>query len=253
MNTETFQLKFQSVAVIAIVLSVISLIFVGVALIGPFEGQSEKLKQKRLDTKRAFIIALLVLVIAVAFCVGAVITSKQKDIIWNVIDSIVSVISAVGTVGAIIAAIWVADRQNKIALFEKKYECYKIIQSLIVWAKQIENVKTNKEVQTAFRIYFDKPDELIKNKSMTEMVTKLKRQETVIVAGAFLFREYDVELLQEIIKDGMDVIVKVAASNTQLPENTLSEEAEQAKQKYIQRCKEFEEKYIDLMEEELKL
>lgn len=257
MNTETFQLNFQSVAVIAIVLSVISLIFVGVALIGPFEGQSEKLKQKRLDTKRTFLLTITLLVLAtvaiIAFYIGASITSEQKDIIWNVIDSIVSVISAVGTVGAIIAAIWVADRQNKIALFEKKYECYKIIQSLIVWAKQIENVKTNKEVQTAFRIYFDKPDELIKNKSMTEMVTKLKRQETVIVAGAFLFREYDVELLQEIIKDGMDVIVKVAASNTQLPENTLSEEAEQAKQKYIQRCKEFEEKYIDLMEEELKL
>lgn len=32
MNTETFQLNFQSVAVIAIILSVISLIFVGVAL-----------------------------------------------------------------------------------------------------------------------------------------------------------------------------------------------------------------------------
>ena len=47
MNTETFQLNFQSVAVIAIILSVISLIFVGVALIGPFEGQCEELKKKK--------------------------------------------------------------------------------------------------------------------------------------------------------------------------------------------------------------
>ena len=83
MNTETFQLNFQSVAVIAIILSVISLIFVGVALIGPFEGESKKSKQKRLNSKRAFIITLLVFAIVVAFCVGVVITSEQKDIICN--------------------------------------------------------------------------------------------------------------------------------------------------------------------------
>lgn len=78
-----------------------------------------KIKTKRLNSKRAFIITLLVFAIVVAFCVGVVITSEQKDIIWDAIDSIVSLVSAVGTVSAIFAAIWVADRQNKIALFEK--------------------------------------------------------------------------------------------------------------------------------------
>lgn len=160
MNTETFQLNFQSVAVIAIVLSVISLIFVGVVLIGPFEGQSEKLKQKRLNTKGAFLVVVTLLVLVtiavIAFYVGTGITYEQKDTTWNVIDSIVSLISAVGTVGAIFAAIQVANRQNKISLFEKRYELYIIVTNFDVFARLLESgiAKAGTDVQIAFFIAF---------------------------------------------------------------------------------------------------
>ena len=227
MNTETFQLNFQSVAVIAIVLSVISLIFVGVALIGPFEGQSEKLKQKRLDTKRAFIIALLVLVIAVAFCVGAVITSKQKDIIWNVIDSIVSVISAVGTVGAIIAAIWVADRQNKITLFEKRYECFQFYEECIVLYKQLLSKPLGVviEVQCCHMLGVDKLNDLSKH----DFQNKVKQFEYLLHQMAFLFpgiKEDDTsELYYSLAKFFAAILDKQGV--------------EESKLKYIQEIKKF--------------
>lgn len=257
MNTETFQLNFQSVAVIAIVLSVISLIFVGVALIGPFEGQSEKLKQKRLDTKRAFLLTITLLVLAtvavIAFYIGASITSEQKDIIWNVIDSIVSVISAVGTVSAIFAAIWVANRQNKIALFEKRYENYIIIQKLLACALQLEDVNTNKGVQVAFRIYLDAPQNIHKNKSVYEMIVELLQMQSILLSGAFLFSNYNAELAKKIVAVGTELLRKTASHNIKNAEEPLLQDIMELKKEYIDLCETFEKNYFESMENELGL
>lgn len=166
MNTETFQLKFQSVAVIAIVLSVISLIFVGVALIGPFESQSKKLKRKRIKVKRLLflIVALLVLVTtaAIAFWIGTCVASEQVEHIWSAIDALASCIGALGTVAAIFAAHWVADRQNKIALFEKRYELYILVSNFDIFARLLttEIIKTGTNVQMAFFMAFGVEEKL---------------------------------------------------------------------------------------------
>lgn len=253
MNTETFQLNFQTVAVIAIILSVISLIFVGVALIGPFEGESKKSKQKRLNSKRAFIITLLVFAIVVAFCVGVVITSEQKDIIWDAIDSIVSLVSAVGTVSAIFAAIWVADRQNKIALFEKRYENYIIIQKLLACALQLEDVNTNKGVQVAFRIYLDAPQNIHKNKSVYEMIVELLQMQSILLSGAFLFSNYNAELAKKIIAVGTELLRKTASHNIKNAEEPLLQDIMELKKEYIDLCKTFEKNYFESMENELRL
>lgn len=167
------------------------------------------------------------------------------------------ILSVAASLGAVWAAIWVpkkiAKKQDAIALFEKRFDCYNTIQKLLACATQLENVKTNKQVQTAFRIYLEQPEEIIKDESRTVFALQLKQKEVIIVSGAFLFSEYNVELLQRIINTGMSLIFSVVSIDKDSSKLLLSGEATELKNQYCQLCKEFEDKYIEPMEKELAL
>lgn len=154
---------------------------------------------------------------------------------------------------AIIFAVRVANKQNKITLFEKRYQCYDVIQSLLVCADQIKSVTTNKEVQVAFRIYLSQSARIHEHTSANIVALQLKEKESVIVSGYYLFQNYEVELLQNIINIGFDLIVKTAVKNLEDAENELSEQAKRLKENYCRLCKQYADKYLGTMEEELQL
>lgn len=146
MNTETFQLNFQSVAVIAIILSVISLIFVGVALIGPFEGQCEELKKKRLFTVGLYALLLLVIITVVAFYFGTCVTYGWMENVWNAISAVASWCS-VGVSGiAVWAAVQIpkriAEQNNKIALVNSRLEILDKIEDISSGISTIHHLGT---------------------------------------------------------------------------------------------------------------
>lgn len=167
------------------------------------------------------------------------------------------ILSVIASLGAVWAAIQVpkkiAKKQDAIALFEKRFDCYTTIQNLLVCAEQMEQVKTNKDVKLAFRIYFGQPEDIIKTESGAVLALQLKQKQVTIVSGAFLFSEYNVETLQKIIDKGVSLIMDAAIKEVTDPDLPLSDKTAELKEEYCQLCKEYKEKYLEPIEKELNL
>lgn len=147
----------------------------------------------------------------------------------------------------------ISEQQNRIALFEKRMECYTTIQNLLVVGKQMEDIEVNKGVQVAFRVYLGQPENIVDNISVTVFAAQLKQKQAIVVSGEFLFPHYDTELLQKIIDVGVELIMQTATHDMESANAPLSARAEQLKTKYCQLCKQYESTYLESMEEELQL
>lgn len=73
---------------------------------------------------------------------------------WGAISAFASWASVIASAVAILVAIRIpsviADRQNKIALFEKRFEVYDVVCRSIGFARMIENSVTHEEIQIYF-------------------------------------------------------------------------------------------------------
>lgn len=172
---------------------------------------------------------------------------------WDAISAVATWVGAIGTTAAVFSAIYIAYQQSKISLFEKRYNCYIVIQKLLVCAEQMEHAQTNKDVQTTFRVYLAKPSEIDKNQSGTVFALELKQNETIVMSGGFLFDNYNVELLQKIINIGIELVMKTAVTDEKSAEKKLSIQAEEMKTKYCQLCEQYSNIYIKSMEKELRI
>lgn len=152
---------------------------------------------------------------------------------------------------AIWFAIRVADKQNKVSLFEKRLDCYILVQKLIACAEQIKECKKNHEVQMSLRLYLDTTRNIEYDKSLAEFICTLKHLEPIILTGEFLFEKYNTPLLQEIINVSIDLVCAVAISNSNEKNEWLSNEAIDLKRKYCALCAEYDENYVEFMENDL--
>lgn len=186
-----------------------------------------------------------------------IIYAPELENSWDVMSAYAAWASVIASFFAILVAIWIpkriADRQDKISLFEKRYDCYTVIQNLLVCAEQLENALTNKGVQAAFRAHLGQPEKICDNESATIFALQLKQKQAIIVSGEFLFPYYNTKLLQEIIDVGVSLIMKTATPNEELAIAPLSVEAVQLKTEYCTLCEEFSNTYIEKMEKELQL
>lgn len=201
----------------------------------------------------------------ILYCNGyRIVYPEQFETSWDAVSGFAAwfgVAVSIASVGASLAAVWaaiqvpkkIAKKQDAISLFEKRFDCYNTIQNLLVCASQLEGSKTNKDVQVAFRMYFGQPEDIVKNESGSVFALQLKQKQPIIVSGAFLFSEYNVEMLQKIIDAGVSLIMRVATNKANTPSLPLSAKAAELKKEYCQLCKDFEEKYIESMEKELEL
>ena len=70
---------------------------------------------------------------------------------------LISVLSVLLSAAAICFAVKVADKQNKIMLFEKRYEIYNIFCKCIIFARMLENLHTSKDIIDGYKmLFFDK-------------------------------------------------------------------------------------------------
>lgn len=219
--------------------------------------------------KKLMVAAILLLVIAGSIVVMAlygwrVTYAPELENSWNAISAFGTwasvIVSAAGVVASFVA-IWYAIRvpkeiayqQNKIALFEKRYSCYEVIQNLLASASQMETLQKNQEIQLAFRMYLDNPEKVLNNESATVFALQLKRKETDVISGQFLFQNYDTKLLQAIIATGVDLILQTASKDENEAVALLSTEAKQSKKNYCEMCKKYRNTYLEQMEKELQL
>ena len=198
-------------------------------------------------------VVLLVIVVAGFFFGFRITYAPELENSWNAISAMASWVGTIGTVSAIFAAIWVANRQNKIALFEKRYENYIIIQKLLACALQLEDINTNKGVQVAFRIYLDAPQNIHKNKSVYEMIVELLQMQSILLSGEFLFFNYNAELAKKIVAVGIELLRRTASHNVENSEKPLLQDTMELKKEYIDLCETFEKHYFESMENELRL
>ena len=216
----------------------------------------EKLKQfikSRWFPLVAVSVVLLIVVVAGFFFGFRITYAPELENSWNAISAMASWVGTIGTVSAIFAAIWVANRQNKIALFEKRYENYIIIQKLLACALQLEDINTNKGVQVAFRIYLDAPQNIHKNKSVYEMIVELLQMQSILLSGEFLFLNYNAELAKKIVAVGIELLRRTASHNVENSEKPLLQDTMELKKEYIDLCETFEKNYFESMENELRL
>lgn len=201
------------------------------------------------------VVALLIFL----YCIGFRITyNPALENSWDAVSAFAAWAGVIASFISILIAIRVpqkiADRQDKIAIFEKRMECYTTIQCLLVAAEQMKDVQVNKGVQAAFRMYLGQPENIVDNISVTVFTAQLKQKQAIIVSGEFLFSNYNTELLQEIIDTGVGLIMQTATHNNMESGNApLSDRAEQLKTKYCQLCQQYESTYLESMEEELQL
>mgnify|MGYP001123291058 CR=1 FL=1 len=182
-------------------------------------------------------------------------TTKSGWIDW--VSVVISLIGVVLSFVAIIVAarvpIKIAKQQDKIGLFEKRYECYTVIQKILVISEQIKPCTTKMAVVSAFKLWFGDKKDFAKNESYTEYVIVLKSEEVKLVAGQFLFPEYNAEMLSEIINEATTLIEACSVHSTTEKEGPYSREAGISKDRFCALCDQFKEKYVKQIESELQL
>lgn len=173
---------------------------------------------------------------------------------WNAFSAVASWAGVITSFTAIMVAIWIpkkiAHQQEKVALFEKRMECYSTIQNIFAFARQISSLQSNNNIQVAFQLFFCEPDSFSKVQNLTWYTIALKQQEPIIVGGHFLFHGYNEEILQDVL---MQIIrlLRLVAENKE--EESISDAASKCKQDICNKCKDLEDTLIPLMESELQL
>ena len=213
------------------------------------------------------IVLVVAITVAIAIMIGLYVAgfriTYNPDLItdWDAVSGCAAwagiLTSSLLSIAAIIYAIRVpkeiANRQDKIALFEKRIDCYNAVQSLIACANQLSSVTTNKAVQTAFRLWLDLKYNITEDIPFSDFVVQLNQMKPVLISGDFLFEKYDQKLLQNIINTGIDLTTQVASTNENESKSPLSENAMRTKDEFCRLCTEFSTEYIDSMENELNL
>lgn len=202
--------------------------------------------------------ALAISVVLVMFFFGWRLTyAPELESSWEAISAVAAWVGVIASFVAIWFAIQVprkiADRQDKIALFEKRTECFNIIRNLLLCAEHMKDWETNKSIQVIFRVYFGQPDNIYKDMPAGPFVVYLKQKQAVLVSGEFLFEHYNVDLLQEILDTGSRLIMETTGPDEVMCEGPLSAQAIQLKAEYCRLCQQFENQYINDMEKEMYL
>ena len=121
---------------------------------------------KQFINRKCFPLIILLLIIGlilvVGFLLGFRITyAPELENSWNAISSvatwagvIVSVASAVASFMAVLYAVRVADYQNRIALFEKRYELYEIVFNFCTFSDSLKNATNALDIRMMFLTSF---------------------------------------------------------------------------------------------------
>ena len=112
---------------------------------------------------------------------------------WDVLSQIASVISVLSAVVAIFVAIYIpkkiANQQNNITLFDKRFEFYDVLHKCVVFSQMIQNSQALKERQTLFVTSFSRMfTQDTTAEDLKRDYVRLSWQATMVLRqGSFLF------------------------------------------------------------------
>lgn len=175
---------------------------------------------------------------------------------WDAISATATWVGVIMSFLAIVFAIWVpfviAKRQDKIALFEKRFECYMAIQRLLAFAVSIKDFDTSEEICKAFIVSMGYPARNFKNSDLSEVIGYFQKLEASIIAGAFLFKTFQVKEIQEIIKATIDLVFPLTQKFSQGTVEPLSTQQKEIRNKLYSLGVSFKSNYLKEIEQGMK-
>lgn len=183
--------------------------------------------------------------------------SPNLETSWDATSAFAAWAGVIMSFLATMIAIWIpkkiADRQDKITLFERRIECYHTLQVIFAFARQISDVNNRRGIYAAFKLYFGECDSFSENQNFSWYVIALKRQEPILVEGAFLFSEYNEKKLQCLLMEIIRLSSLTAVKNEEEMEQPIPEAAQKCKEKICNICSDLERNLIPLIENHLRL
>ena len=210
----------------------------------------------------------LLAVLVIAFLLGFRITyAPEIENSWDAISGVsawVGIVVSIASAVASFMAVWyaiqipqrIADKQDRISLFEKRFECYSVILNLIECAKWIETRTENREIAISFRVNFDLESKYQIEKyreNYLGFTMHFDNLQVILIGGEFLFTNYNIDMLQKIIDIGLQLLYETWPTNPEEEEKEISESAMKLKIEFCKACQEYKNTYLDKMSEELKL
>lgn len=176
---------------------------------------------------------------------------------WDAVSTFAAWTGVLMSFVAIMTAIWtpqkIANRQDKIALFEKRMECYCTLQNILAFAQQISELKSKQGIQTALKLYFGEAASFSENQDFPWYIIALNRQVPIIAEGMFLFPEYEEEIPPNLLLDIIELSELVAVKTREDAEQPISDSVQTCKENICNMCSRLETTLIPLMEKELQL
>lgn len=183
----------------------------------------KKLNMRKFVAGRWFPLALVLLIIGLiltsGFLFGFRITyAPDLNNHWDAISGVAAWVGTIGTMGAIFAAIWVADRQNKIALFEKRYEIYDVVCHCENFAELLKIATTREDIQMLFLLIFCNipmgekvNDSFFIRMHYISIIDKMRQ-------SGFLFKDQKIE---EYLKNLTGALVQVVGAGLNISEKNM--------------------------------
>lgn len=171
----------------------------------------------------------------------------------------VSACAAWAGVIASFVAIWfaiqipkkIAEEQNKIALFEKRFECYLSLQKILACGQQIGEMNNTGSILACFNYWICAGENELANDFVRNILLHIGLVEQCTISGSFLFNKYDFDLLQDIFSAARELILK--ASNGVENLMKLSQSTIESRDKFARLSIDFFDKYMESIEEELNI
>lgn len=206
----------------------------------------------------AIVVVMVFFLLVFLYCKGFRITyAPALENSWDAISAFAAWAGVALSFATMMVAIQIpkiiADRQDKIALFEKRMECFTTLQNIFAFARQISDAKQIIDIQAAIKIYFGEAALFTEKQNYTWYIITLKRQEPKIVEGLFLFPKYNEKIIQDVLINIIELSVLVAVETKEEAQQPISDIVQACKEKICNVCSNLETTLVPLMEKELQL
>ncbi len=147
----------------------------------------------------------------------------------------------------------IADRQDKIALFDKRFVCYMTIQDFVYLASQLKKVNTADEVICCYQTILNGKSGARKKITNESSLADMIKAESILISGEFLFSTYDVKLWENVLDELSHLMVSLNKRHPQHPDEKLTDDELAYKNEFCRLCKKFDEEYLKVLEQEMDL
>lgn len=194
------------------------------------------------------------LILVVCFLIGCrFVYPEQFSNDWNAVSGVAAWFSVVASFVAVCYAVQVADKQNQIELFEKRYTYYAMVQNLLFCSDALRLSTSDRTTYIALKFYFGKIIGRDDIQNAIDLECVIEQIEYRLKVGRFLFSNYNFDLLKNILDKGGELGGKTYQKNQNNYKKELSKEALKLKSDYCELCDKFKATCFKDMEEELDL